>query len=142
MVNTDKKAPLWGFEISKIQRCDLFRCHNPLTSVINKIPYICITNLSHSVIIYNLRDTSLACGKALIVTPKSVSCSSCVFVVWSTLAGKRLTDNQLETIIVKGKSSELEGFTSKAGKPFSAFVILVDKTTGRLGFDFPPRKGQ
>lgn len=83
-----------------------------------------------------------ACGKALIVTPKSVSCSSCVFVVWSTLAGKRLTDNQLETIIVKGKSSELEGFTSKAGKPFSAFVILVDKTTGRLGFDFPPRKGQ
>lgn len=83
-----------------------------------------------------------SCGKPLIVKPKSVSCLGCIFTVWTTIAGKKLTQNQVETIITKGKTSELKGFTSKAGKTFSAFVVLVDKTTGKLGFDFPPRKGQ
>lgn len=83
-----------------------------------------------------------SCGKSLIVKPKSVSCLGCIFTVWTTIAGKKLTQNQVETIITKGKTSELKGFTSKTGKSFSAFVVLVDKTTGKLGFDFPPRKGQ
>ncbi|ELN4727020.1 topoisomerase C-terminal repeat-containing protein, partial [Escherichia coli] len=45
-----------------------------------------------------------------------------------------------ETIISKGKSAEIKGFTSKAGKPFSAFVVLKDKATGQTAFEFPPRK--
>lgn len=83
-----------------------------------------------------------SCGKALIVKPKAINCTGCAFTIWLTMAGKKLTKNQVEIIINKGKSGEIKGFTSKAGKPFSAFVTLVDKTTGKLGFDFPPRKGQ
>lgn len=58
------------------------------------------------------------------------------------MAGKALTEKQVEAIIMNGKSSEIKGFTSKAGKPFSAFVILADKAMGKLGFVYPPRKGQ
>jgi len=44
--------------------------------------------------------------------------------------------NQVETIIKKGKSNEIKGFTSKAGKKFDAILVLQDKATGKLGFEF------
>jgi DNA topoisomerase-3 len=39
-------------------------------------------------------------------------------------------------VIKKGKTSEIKGFTSKAGKKFDAVVTLQDKSTGKLGFEF------
>ncbi|KGT87024.1 DNA topoisomerase III [Erwinia typographi] len=82
-----------------------------------------------------------SCGKRIIATPKTYSCTGCNFKIWSTLAGKTLTKNQVETIITKGKSSEIKGFIStKTGKSFSAFVRLDDKATGKVAFEFPPRK--
>lgn len=80
------------------------------------------------------------CGNSIIVTPKIFSCTQCDFKIWPTMAGKKLTKNQVETIISKGKSAEIKGFTSKVGKPFSAFVVLKDKATGQTGFEYPPRK--
>jgi DNA topoisomerase-3 len=81
-----------------------------------------------------------ACGREIIVTPKTFSCSGCAFKIWITLAGKALTKTQVQTLIKKGKSSEIKGFTStKTGKTFSAFVCLADKKTGKLSFEFPPR---
>lgn len=81
-----------------------------------------------------------SCGSSIIVTPKIFRCTQCDFKIWPTMAGKNLTKNQVETIISKGKSAEIKGFTSKAGKPFSAFVVLKDKATGQTAFEFPPRK--
>ena len=81
-----------------------------------------------------------SCGSSIIVTPKIFRCTQCDFKIWPTIAGKNLTKNQVETIISKGKSAEIKGFTSKAGKPFSAFVVLKDKATGQTAFEFPPRK--
>lgn len=82
-----------------------------------------------------------ACGGELIVTPKAYSCAGCAFKIWSTLAGKTLTKSQVQTLIKKGKSSEIKGFlSSKTGKTFSAFVCLADKQTGKLTFEFPPRQ--
>lgn len=81
-----------------------------------------------------------SCGSSIIVTPKIFRCTQCDFKIWPTMAGKNLTKNQVETIISKGKSAEIKGFTSKAGKPFSAFVVLKDKATGQTAFEFPTRK--
>lgn len=82
-----------------------------------------------------------SCGSSIIVTLKySAVLSAGNFKIWPTIAGKNLTKNQVETIISKGKSAEIKGFTSKAGKPFSAFVVLKDKATGQTAFEFPPRK--
>ncbi|MGX5056901.1 topoisomerase C-terminal repeat-containing protein [Enterobacter asburiae] len=39
-------------------------------------------------------------------------------------------------LLRKGKTSEIKGFTSKAGKKFDAVVTLQDKSTGKLGFEF------
>ncbi|NTZ47712.1 DNA topoisomerase III [Lelliottia aquatilis] len=81
-----------------------------------------------------------SCGSDIIAGPKVCSCTGCAFKIWTTLAGKTLTQKQIETVIAKGKSGEIKGFTStKTGKSFSAFVVLKDKTTGSLGFEFPPR---
>ncbi len=49
---------------------------------------------------------------------------------------KKLTQNQVETLIKKVKP-EIKGFTSnKTGKKFDAAIVLQDKTTGKLGFQF------
>lgn len=36
------------------------------------------------------------------------------------------------------KTDLIKGFTSKAGKPFDANLVLKEDKT--VGFDFPPRK--
>ena len=81
-----------------------------------------------------------ACGSDIVVTPKVYGCIKCNFKIWSTLAQKTLTKNQIETLIRKGKTAELKGFTNtKTGKTFSAFVVLKDNKTGQVGFESAPR---
>ena len=87
-----------------------------------------------------LKTPCPSCGNPLIVAKKIVRCQQCNFKIWTTVAGKTLTKNQIETLISKGKSAEINGFTSKAGKPFSAVVVLIDKATGQTAFDFLSRK--
>ncbi len=54
---------------------------------------------------------------------------------------EKLTQNQVETLIKKGKTGEIKGFTSnKTGKKFDAAIVLQDKTTGKLGFQFSKNK--
>ncbi|WP_312770950.1 topoisomerase C-terminal repeat-containing protein, partial [Escherichia coli] len=44
---------------------------------------------------------------------------------------------QVETLIKKGKTGSLKGFTStKTGKKFDAALVLQDKNTGKVGFEF------
>lgn len=77
------------------------------------------------------------CGKTIVVRPKLFACTGCDFKIWSTLAEKKLTTKQVETLIQKGKTSEIKGFISKkTGNPFSAILVLQDKTSGKLGFEF------
>lgn len=78
-----------------------------------------------------------SCGKQIVIRPKSYSCTGCEFKIWKDFCGKSLTDKQIETLITKGVTSELKGFISqKTNKEFSAKVKLVDKATGKLGFEF------
>lgn len=71
---------------------------------------------------------------------KAAGCSrykeGCNFVVWRTIAGKKLTDTQIKTIIEKGKTPVLKGFKSKAGKPFEAALVYKD---GEVVLDFAVR---
>ncbi|POJ46723.1 DNA topoisomerase III [Klebsiella pneumoniae] len=78
-----------------------------------------------------------SCSKEIIIRPKGFFCSGCEFKIWSEVSGKKLTQNQVETLIKKGKTGEIKGFTSnKTGKKFDAAIVLQDKTTGKLGFQF------
>ncbi|WP_290608243.1 topoisomerase C-terminal repeat-containing protein [Arsenophonus sp. ENCA] len=77
------------------------------------------------------------CGKDIVIRPKLFACTECDFKIWGAVAEKKLTTKQVETLIQKGKTAEIKGFISKkTGKPFSAILILQDKTTGKVGFEF------
>ena len=51
---------------------------------------------------------------------------------------KEITSDQALKLFTKGKTDVIAGFISKKGRPFSAFLLL-DKKTGKLGWEFPPR---
>lgn len=82
------------------------------------------------------------CGKPVKEYPKSFSCTSgkdgCGFVIWKTMSSKAITAAQAKKLLEKGKTDLIKGFTSKAGKEFSAYVILKPDFT--TGFEFPTRK--
>ncbi len=75
------------------------------------------------------------CGAKVAERPKSFSCSGgqCRFVIWKTIAGKRITARTAKTLLDHGETPRLEGFQSKAGKPFSAQLKLID---GQVKFVF------
>ncbi|HSO83308.1 type IA DNA topoisomerase, partial [Thiocapsa sp.] len=58
----------------------------------------------------------------------------CGFTVWKTIAGVALTQDQVRRLIAQGRLPRLEGFTSKAGKPFGAGLRL--DAAGKVVFDF------
>lgn len=82
------------------------------------------------------------CGKKVLEYQKSFSCESgkggCGFVIWKTTASKAISKAQAVKLLAKGKTDLIKGFTSKAGKPFDANLVLKEDKT--VGFDFPPRK--
>lgn len=59
---------------------------------------------------------------------KNVYCTGykdgCDFGIWKMVAGKKLTDKQLSDLITKGQTGKIAGFKSKAGKAFSAALVL------------------
>jgi DNA topoisomerase-3 len=82
-----------------------------------------------------------ACGQSIIIAPKFFACSGCGFRVQAVIAGKKITCNQVETLIKKGRTAELKGFnSSKTGKTFSAHLVLSDKKTGAVSFEFAKKK--
>ncbi len=50
----------------------------------------------------------------------------CDFVVWNEIAGKKLTEKQVQTLIGKGRTGLIKGFTSRAGNKFAARLRLDD----------------
>ena len=62
--------------------------------------------------------------------------AGCSLSVPTFLCGKVIEPAVVGALLGKGRSALLAGFTSKAGKPFSAYLTLAE---GKVGFDFPPR---
>lgn len=81
------------------------------------------------------------CGKPLTVSSKAWGCSGykdgCTFTIWNTIAGKKLTDKDKADLLTKKKTKLLNGFTSKSGKSFDAYLVLKDS---KIEFEFPERK--
>ena len=50
--------------------------------------------------------------------------SECGFVLFREIASKKLSDKQVEELIVKGRTSTIKGFKSKDRKSFDAALIL------------------
>ena len=94
------------------------------------------------------------CGADVTARGKSFSCTSnkahklddgsweryegCGFVLFATVAGKRLTEAQAKALLA-GKRPLVKGLTSKAGKKFEARLRL-DSSTGKVEFEFEKGK--
>src|SRR3712207_9111673 len=64
------------------------------------------------------------CGSPVVETRKAYSCSAwkasgCDFAIWKEVSGKRLGEAQARQLLTRGRTSQLRGFKSKAGKPYS-----------------------
>jgi DNA topoisomerase-3 len=79
------------------------------------------------------------CGGEIAVTPKVFACTGCDIKLWGEIAGKKISQAQAETLFAKGQTAEIKGFTSKAGKPFSAKLVL-NQDSGKVGFAFDQSK--
>jgi DNA topoisomerase-3 len=78
------------------------------------------------------------CGSPVMETKKSYGCSAwksgCKFAIWKTVSGKRISGAQAKQLLTKGRTGQLKGFKSKAGKPYSAALVLDEEHTARLEF--------
>ena len=78
------------------------------------------------------------CGAPVVETKKSYGCSTwkegCKFAIWKTISGKRISSPQARQLLAKGRTGQLKGFKSKAGKPYSAALLLDGEHRVRLDF--------
>jgi len=82
------------------------------------------------------------CGKGTMqFYKKVVKCDNpaCDCHVFREKAGKKLTNEQLKTLLTEGKTGFIKGFKSKQGNAFDAVVIL-NRETYQTEFSFPERK--
>ncbi len=81
------------------------------------------------------------CGGDVTENPKGYGCSTwkasgCKFFL-GKIAGKRLSENQAKTLLSKGQTGVIKGFTSKKGGKFAAALKIVD---GKPAFIFETEK--
>jgi DNA topoisomerase-3 len=79
------------------------------------------------------------CGAPVVETRKAYGCSAwkktgCDFAIWKQVSGKRLSENQARQLLTKGRTGQMKGFKSKAGKPYSAALKLDDEHRVKLEF--------
>jgi DNA topoisomerase-3 len=71
-------------------------------------------------------DIGCYCGQArLQERPKSWGCPSCGLTIWKEIAGRKTHKTDARALCKTGHTPVLDGFTSKAGKKFSAALRLV-----------------
>lgn len=78
--------------------------------------------------------TCPCCSGSLKEKGKLYECE-CGFKLWKTISNKTLTENQIKDLLEKGVTKEIKGFISKAGKEFSARLI-IDTEEKQVTFDF------
>tara|TARA_B100000902_G_scaffold369069_1_gene392944 strand:- start:106 stop:753 length:648 start_codon:yes stop_codon:yes gene_type:complete len=78
-----------------------------------------------------------SCGGDILEGPKNYGCSNwregCKFVIWKTIAQKDIPKEIAQTLLKNGETESLDGFLSRAGKPFSAQLAV---TNGEVKFKF------
>src|SRR5213592_1754036 len=83
------------------------------------------------------------CGGKIFETENSYICERsqadrkpCRFKLSKTILGKEIPKEQAQKLLAAGKTDLLDGFISKRGRPFSAYLKLED---GKVGFEFPEK---
>ncbi|SCA63982.1 DNA topoisomerase 3 [Chlamydiales bacterium SCGC AG-110-P3] len=76
------------------------------------------------------------CSSSVIEKFQCYSCTDCDFAIWKKIAKRPVSKTLAQILMSKGRSQVLKGFRSKAGKPFSAALVLKD---GKVSFEFGPR---
>jgi DNA topoisomerase III len=80
------------------------------------------------------------CGAPVIETKKAYGCSAwkqtgCDFAIWKQVSGKRLSEGQAKQLLTRGRTGQMKGFKSKAGKPYAAALKLDGEHKVRLDFE-------
>ncbi|MEM9159665.1 MAG: DNA topoisomerase 3 [Verrucomicrobiota bacterium] len=77
------------------------------------------------------------CASEIVEGKRGFGCvnwkNGCKFVIWKRIAQKEITSEIAKALLEEGKTDELEGFKSKAGKDFSAKLKVVGN---EVKFDF------
>lgn len=80
------------------------------------------------------------CGKEMVKSSKGWVCtgyrSGCSFFISGTICGKCITETIAAMLCANKRTRIINGFTSKAGKAFSAALVVKD---GKIDFDFPSK---
>jgi DNA topoisomerase-3 len=64
------------------------------------------------------------CGGEIHENYKKFQCQKCAFSLWKIMAGRQLEIPETEELISKRQVGPLQGFRSKAGRPFAAVIKL------------------
>lgn len=62
---------------------------------------------------------------------------ACKFKAGKVVLNQPVDEEQLKSLLTQGKTALLEGFISRHGRPFKAWLVLQDK--GKVGFEFPEK---
>ena len=77
------------------------------------------------------------CGGKVTSADRGYVCSNqklgCPLFISKLIAKKKITQEVMKALVTEGRTEKLEGFTSRAGKPFSAMLVLKE---GRAVFEF------
>jgi DNA topoisomerase III len=83
------------------------------------------------------------CGGKIFETENSYICKRsqadrkpCKFKLSKTILGREIPIEQAQKLLTTGKTDLLDGFISKRGRPFSAYLKLEDE---KVGFEFPEK---
>jgi len=83
------------------------------------------------------------CGGKIFETENSYICERsqadrkrCKFKLSKTILGKDIPKEQAQKLLTTGKTDLIDGFISKRGRPFSAYLKLED---GKVAFEFPEK---
>ena len=61
-----------------------------------------------------------------------------VFTLKKQVCGKEIPSEEVTKLLQEGRTDLIEGFMSKRGMPFAAYLVL-SKTGSKAEFEFPPR---
>ena len=70
--------------------------------------------------------------------------AACDFTFGRRILQRTIAPDEMRALLAKGKTGVLDGFVSKkSGRPFKAHLTMAldGQEAGKLGFEFPPRKG-
>jgi DNA topoisomerase III len=76
------------------------------------------------------------CGAATLKEAhRMYQCENCGYRLFKNLASRELSPEEAATLIKERKLGPLEGFRSKAGRPFSALVVLNEENKPQFDFE-------